>query len=116
MLDETVTGYVSFQRSWLDRHGLDATECTIINVVGESMEPTLLDGSKILVDRSQHRRRQGCVYVVQTDDGLVVKRAEKDENGFWILTSDNEELEYSPITWRDVEIIGEVRWAAKTFA
>ena len=111
-LDERVVGFVSFQRTWLDRHGLDPTQCTVINVSGESMEPTLPEGSKILVDYGQRRRRQGRIYIVHTGDGLVVKRAKKDKKGGWTLNSDNPDWE--PITWGDSEIIGEVKWVGKT--
>ena len=76
------------------------------------MEPTLPDGSKILVDRSQRRRRQGRIYVVRTSEGLVVKRAEKNEGGSWILKSDNPN--HKPMAWGDAVIIGEVRWVART--
>ena len=58
-LDETVTGYVSFQRSWLDSHGLDPTRCTVITITGDSMEPTLPNGSKTLVDRAQRTLHEG---------------------------------------------------------
>ena len=46
------------------------------------MEPTLPDGCSILVDRSRRRRLGGHVYVVRSpDDGLVVKRLDKDKAG-----------------------------------
>ena len=111
-LEEKVVGFVSFQRSWLDRHGLDPTQCTVINVSGESMEPTLPEGSKILVDYSQLRQRQGRIYVVRTSEGLVVKRAEKDGKGLWMLASDHPK--WDPVPWGDSEIIGEVKWMGKT--
>ena len=42
--DERVTGRIKFQRAWLARHGLVASQCRVIQVLGESMEPTLVDG------------------------------------------------------------------------
>ena len=42
------------------------------------MEPTLPDGSAIVVDRNRSRLRVGHIYVVRTDDGLLVKRVERD--------------------------------------
>ncbi len=66
-LDETVTGRLWFQRDWLDRHGLDATQCVIIGVHGDSMEPTLPRGCSILVNRTGRRRRVGRVYVLRTE-------------------------------------------------
>ena len=41
-LDEALEkGRVFFRRDWLDRHGIDTTQCVVIGVRGESMEPTL---------------------------------------------------------------------------
>ena len=62
-------------RTWLDRHRLDATQCAIVRVRGESMEPTLNDGSTILINCAQRRRRSGRLFAVRADDGLVVRRA-----------------------------------------
>ncbi len=112
--DETVTGYLAFQRAWLDRNAIDPTQCTVITVRGESMEPTLPDGCSILVDLSQRGRREGRIYVIRTDDGLVVKRAGRGEDGRWQIVSDHPGWEVA--AWvNDTEIIGEVLWAARTF-
>ena len=114
--DETVVGRLWFRRDWLQHHAIDPTQCNVISVRGESMEPTLPDGCSILVDRSQGRRRRraGRIYVMRTEDGLVVKRAGQDEEGNWQIVSDNPDRE--PVQWAtETEVIGEVRWAARTF-
>ena len=86
---ERITGRVKFRRTWLARHGLIAQHCRVIQDLGESMEPTLVDGCSILVNQTGRRRRVGRIFVVRTDDGLVVKRAGKDRAGAWQLVSDN---------------------------
>ena len=102
-----------FRRDWLDRHGLDPTQCSVFNVRGESMEETLPDGCSILVDRNQTRRRVGHIYAVRTEDGLIVKRLRKDEDGDWLLVSDHPR--WKPLRWPDTaEVIGQVKWMAKT--
>ena len=102
-----------FRRDWLDRHALDPTQCSVFNVQGESMEDTLPDGCSILVDRHQTRRRVGHIYVVRTEDGLIVKRLRKDEDGDWLLVSDHPS--WKPLRWpHTAEVIGEVKWVAKT--
>ena len=115
--DERITGRVKFRRSWLVRHGLMARDCRIIQVLGESMEPTLVDGCSILVNRAGRRRRAGHIFVVRTDEGLIVKRAGKDRTGAWQLVSDNPNKQAWPTRpWpTDAVVIGEVRWAARTF-
>ena len=109
---ESVRGLAWFARSWLDRHGLDATRCAIIRVRGDSMEPTLPDGCSILFDRDRRARRERAIYVVRTDGGIVVKRAARRGRD-WTLASDNPAIEAEP--WpADAETIGEVVWVART--
>ena len=112
-LDETIRGYIAFQRAWLDRHALDPTQCTVIGVRGDSMEPTLPEGCAILVDRNRKRRLDDHIFVVRSDDGVIVKRAGKDPRGRWLLLSDNPA--WQPVLWPDeAEVIGEVKWMALT--
>ena len=58
------------------------------------------------------------IYVVRTDDGLIVKRAGKSRAGNWQLVSDNsDKKEWPTLRWpADAELIGEVKWTARTFA
>ena len=112
-LDETPTGIVYFRYDWLTQHGLDAKQCCVMGVAGESMETMLPDGCAILVNRrSGIRRRVDHLYVVINDLGLIVKRAGKDENGQWLLVSDHPAWE--PVPWGDAQMIGEVKWMART--
>lgn len=115
---ERVTGRIKFRRAWLDRYGLVARNCRVIRVSGESMEPTLIDGCSILVNLAGLRRRVGHLYVVRTAAGLVVKRAGRDGSGVWQLVSDNPNKHVWPSRpWPpDAAVIGEVKWAARTFA
>ena len=71
------------------------------------------ESSAILVDRARRRRRVGGIFVVRTADGVVVKRAGKDEAGRWLLLSDHPAWE--PVPWpADAEVLGEVKWMART--
>ena len=78
------------------------------------MEPTLPDGCKILVDRTARRPCTNHIYAVQLkDEGLVVKRAGKGPDHTWLLVSDNPTWTDEP--WPDdAELVGEVRWMART--
>ena len=110
-LDETVRSYVAFRRDWLSQRGLDPSQCSVIGVRGESMEPVLPAGCSILVNRAERHRRAGQVFVLRTGDGLVVKRLAQ-EDGRWLLLS--EHPAWKPLPWdRETSIIGEVRWMAR---
>ena len=114
---ERVKDRIRFRQSWLRKHGLVARQCKVIGVKGTSMEPTLTDGCSILIDLNRRSRLVGHIYVARTDDGLIVKRAGKNRAGNWQLVSDNpDKKEWPTLRWRDnAEVIGEVKWAARTF-
>ncbi len=115
VLSEDIKGYAWFRSSWLAAHALDPEQCVIIRVSGESMEPTLVDGASILVDRNRTHRRAGYIYVIRTNDGLVAKRLDQDKEGTWLLNSDHPK--WPPIPWsNDMEIIGQILWTARTLA
>ncbi len=115
--DERAVSALSFRRDWLDANGLDPTQCMVMRVRGASMEPTLPDGSRVLVNRAARRRRAGKLYVLRTGDGLVIKRAGQGADRRWRLVSDNPAPEYPAVPWPDdAETVGEVRWMALTFS
>ncbi len=110
---EAVVGYVPFRRDWLEAYSIDPALADVVQVVGESMEPTLPDGCSILVDRSRRELQPKRIYVLRNQEGLVVKRVDRNGEGWWIV-SDNPA--WLPVTLtEDVDIVGEVRWVARTF-
>ena len=111
---EEVVGYVPFRRDWLAYHGIDPEQADVVQVSGESMEPTLPDGCSILVDRSRRQLQPKHLYVLRNEDGLVVKRVDRNREGWWVI-SDNPAWLPVSLT-EDTDIVGEVRWAARTFS
>ena len=84
-LDETMLGYIYFCREPLDCRAIDPTSAGVIKVRGKSLEPTppdrLLDPDKTASARVPLRR----IYVVRTDEGMVVKPARRDSSP-WVLS------------------------------
>ena len=56
--------HVRVERQFLRDHALQADRCDLISVSGDSMHPTLPDGSMILVDRASRNLREGRVFVL----------------------------------------------------
>ena len=111
--DALRTGYASFDGKWCEDRGLHPEQCAVLSVHGESMEPTLPDGCSILVDRARRTRRSNHLFVVGTEDGLIVKRLARSGRD-WILSSDNPG--WGPVAWPERgELVGEVVWAARSF-
>ncbi|MYE82126.1 MAG: LexA family transcriptional regulator [Gammaproteobacteria bacterium] len=107
---EQPSGVVWFRSDWLAEHGLDAAQCSIIKVRGESMEPTFPDGCSVLVNRTSRGRQAGRTFVLRTVDGVVVKRLAL-EGRTWFLVSSHPD--WPPVEWpAGAEIVGRVEWMA----
>lgn len=61
----------------------------LIEVVGDSMEPTLKDGDLVLIDTSKTGHGQDGVYVIALGGELLVKRIQFEPNGDIRIISDN---------------------------
>ena len=113
--DDTVIGWRPFEREWLRDRGIDPGNCSLVKVQGDLMEPTLPDGCVVLVDRSLREPHDGGIYVMETEEGLLVKRVGRHEGfGGWALLSDKWKWPPVPFT-DDVHIIGRVRQALVEF-
>lgn len=79
-----------------------------INVLGDSMEPTLYSGDVVFINKEYVNALKSGIYVVSTPAGLFIKRVQLQSSGMVALVSDNES--YSPefVNAQDVTVIGKV--------
>lgn len=89
--------------------GLGNTEIEAIHVDGESMEPTLQDGSIVFLDRSQTNINKNGIFIASTViGGLFIKRIHQRADGMIELISDNSIYPPQAIPADEVTIIGKV--------
>ena len=105
--------YVAFHSDWFAKHKLDFEHCVIVEVRDASMEPTIAEHSIVLIDRSRCRRRIGNIYAIRINNNIVVRRLDKNKDQ-WHLVSDHPKWKSEPFP-DSAEIIGEIKWTAKTF-
>ena len=111
---EPTPSEIRFRKDWLQTHALAAKNLMLINVIGDSMFPTIEDGDSVLIDESRRVPRSGRVYGLRTLDGPLVKRLLKRQ-GRWWAGSDNGE--YKPRLMRkNDQTLGQVVWWAHTEA
>lgn len=80
----------------LDSLGLRPNGLAMLWARGDSMFPTIPDGSLLLVDVNDTNPRSGQIYVAQLDDDLFVKRLQNDPSGVTLI-SDAHSPQYPPI-------------------
>ncbi len=88
--------------------GMGNTELEAIHVDGESMEPTLQDGSIVFVDRTQTNIAKNGIFIASTIGGLFIKRIHQRADGMIELISDNTVYPPQAISPEEVIIVGKV--------
>lgn len=88
--------------------GFGNTDLEAIHVDGESMEPTLQDGSIVFVDRTQTNINKDGVFIASTTAGLFIKRIRQRADGMVELISDNKAYYPEVLAPDEVSIVGKV--------
>jgi len=83
-------------------------EIEAIHVDGESMEPTLKNGSIVFVDRTKREINKDGIFIVSTPGGLFIKRLNRKVDGSIELISDNELYSPEVLSPDEVKIVGKV--------
>ncbi len=104
---------VSFSREFLRGLGAKPENCIMLEARGESMLPTIPDGTFMIVDRSKIKIVDDQVFVFRVGPGIKVKRALWRMDGTLELRSDNEAAGYPPeaideTSANDLAVIGQV--------
>lgn len=109
MASERVRRHEAFARATLARAGVRVTDASVIDVAGDSMVPTLLDGDRVLVDRAATQvPAAGGVFVVRIADELSIKRVFV-RGGIARLVSDNAGYAAREIAMTEVTVVGRAR-------
>lgn len=114
--DETQTGTYAISNKLARDLNVNLKESDIIFAKGDSMEPTILGGDSLLVDRSKKSIYDGRIYCIRYEGELYVKRLQKVPPKKIKVVSDNQSkydswyVDCSKEIDFDFEIIGEILW------
>lgn len=114
---EDASAVLAFERQFLRDRGAAPDSCTVIKARGDSMMPTIPDGSLLVVDHSQREVANGYITVIGIGDDLLVKRIRRRLDGMIDLISDNAAyaVETIPADRLDqLRIIGRVIYFCRT--
>jgi len=79
-----------------------------INVVGDSMEPTLNSDNIIFIDKTRNDVSRDGIYAFTTNHGLFVKRIQRRVDGKLDVISDNKDYPTQILDKNEVFIVGKV--------
>ncbi|WP_237559905.1 LexA family transcriptional regulator [Desulfohalovibrio reitneri] len=107
---------VCFQHFWLSRLGTIAS-MAVMPMHGRHMEPSLVRGDLLLLDRSQTEIIPGSVYAVAMGEEVVIKRLERLP-GELVLGNDNPDCEdvRVPYPSDDLRVLARVVWSGRCLA
>ncbi len=114
--DDAPLGQMGFEARWLRQLSASPTALSVIQVSGDSMSPTLVDGDDILVDGADgaERIRDG-IYVLRVDESLIVKRlAINPAQRSFTVRSDNPAYpDWNDVDPDGIDIVGRVIWTGR---
>ncbi len=99
-LDEEIVNHLGGKGAIKNIHAL--------NVLGDSMEPTLNDGDIVFMNRDSTNPNRNGVYIVSTLVGIFVKRLQLKSDGTVALVSDNEAYSDEIVNAEDIKVLGKV--------
>ncbi len=108
VFDETYETITLDEKIMHNMVGMGSTELEAIHVDGESMEPTLQDGSIVFVDRAQTNIGRDGIFIASTTAGLFIKRIRQRADGMVELISDNKNYSPEVLAPDEVSIVGKV--------
>ena len=86
--EEEPTAPIVFKRQWYERNGYRPEKLFAVRVMNGSMEPGLYDGDVVVVNTEATTPKDGCVFAVNYEGEMVIKRLVRDAGAWW-LSSDN---------------------------
>lgn len=114
--DEKQTGTYAISNKLARDINANLKESDIIFAKGDSMEPTIMGGDSLLVDKSKRDVYDGRIYCIRYEGELYAKRLQKLPPKKIKVVSDNQAkydswyVDYSKDIEFDFEVIGEVLW------
>lgn len=107
-------GECAFSFEWLSRNLHHTTgDIVTVQVTGDSMSPTLVDGDTIMVDRGVKEIEADGIYVIHLGGRRLVKRIQRKYDGTLVIISDHQAYERETIAREHAQavvVLGRMVW------
>jgi len=117
---EDIKNYIEIPLLMLP-HNTGSKNLSIVEVYGDSMEPTLHNGEPVFIDTGAINIVSGEIYLIRAFGELRLKRLERKMNGNIIIFSDNpaftsEELTLEQLEFSEIAIIGKMLASLRVYS
>ena len=111
---EQIVDYLAFRLDWVKaRLNTEARDLLLIEIVGDSMSPTLEDADLVLVDLKEPRFKHDGLYVLRRECDLAVRRVQRRADGNLLVTTDNAAYESLIVTRGEIRVVGRAIWISR---
>ena len=92
--EEEPTAPIVFKRQWYERNGYRPEKLFAVRVMNGSMEPGLYDGDVVVVNTEAITPKDGCVFAVNYEGEMVIKRLVRDAGSWWLCSDNPDQRRY----------------------
>lgn len=117
-IKDAEVGHIAVSRHWLRQHNLSAKNCAMVRVCGDSMSPTVPDGSWVLIDAAETQVVREGVFAFSREGEAFIKRFVPVEGGetgspnALVIVSDNPAIPPETVAGQELNtlrVVGRVR-------
>lgn len=111
---ESISDHYAFKTEWLRKTLLNQKHAVLMNVIENSMEPTIKEGDVVMLDPGRTHINDGKVYALRMDNTIMIKRLSLRPGDKIQVISDNRAEYDSYVADReDIIVIAQVVWFAR---
>ena len=92
--EEEPAAPIVFKRQWYERNGYRPEKLFAVRVMNGSMEPGLYDGDVVVVNTDAATPKDGCVFAVNYEGEMVIKRLVRDAGAWWLCSDNPDQRRY----------------------
>ncbi len=103
----------AFRKEWVSRIATGRKKIFLMQVEGDSMQPTIYEGDTVMIDQGRTDIRTGRIYAIGVGDTIMVKRLELLPDTTIKIRSDNQAYDPYITDASNIRVIGQVIWFAR---
>lgn len=99
--------YIPFRKGWIRSNGYTPDRLLGVDVIGDSMVPSLFAGDLVIVNTEDQEPQNGEVFAVSIHgDPIVMKRFRRESGEWWLYSDGPMQVQYPKKFDNEVKVVG----------